>query len=204
MTDYTSPEFLTTPMGSDAYEDLDWHNKIKIKALQGLDSLAANLNAIANIKAIEFQLSHLNEANAGFTEQLNAKDGEIAALTSQLQEVQLNFQQQLSDMSEATQVQLADLADVNQAQLAAMNAQYEDSINEITASSQAQIDQANAAIEAAKTANNQSLTQAQASQALLEAEIASLKAANESLTENFNKFKSVLTSIDQMTDEVID
>ena len=202
--DYESNEFLTDGSVSFNYDDLSYHDKIKIKALQGLDNLAANLNAIANIKAIEFQLSHLNEANAGFTEQLNAKDGEIAALTSQLQEVQLNFQQQLSDMSEATQVQLADLADVNQAQLAAMNAQYEDSINEITASSQAQIDQANAAIEAAKTANNQSLTQAQASQALLEAEIASLKAANESLTENFNKFKSVLTSIDHLTDEVID
>lgn len=202
--DYESNEFLVDGSVSFNYDDLSYHDKIKIKALQGLDNLAANLNAIANIKAIEFQLSHLNEANAGFTEQLNAKDGEIAALTSQLQEVQLNFQQQLSDMSEATQVQLADMADVNQAQLAAMNAQYEDSINEITASSQAQIDQANAAIEAAKTANNQSLTQAQASQALLEAEIASLKAANESLTENFNKFKSVLTSIDHLTDEVID
>jgi hypothetical protein len=43
-----------------------------------------------------------------------------------------------------------------------------------------------------------------ARQALLEAEIASLRAANDSLTENFNKFKSVLTSIDHLTDEVID
>ena len=204
MTDYTSPEFLTTPMGSDSYEDLDWHNKLKIKALEGLDQLSANLNAIANIKAIEFQLNHLNNANAGFTEQLQAKDKEIAALNEHLLQVQIDVQQQIADMAEANQTQLADMAEVNQAQLAAMNAQYEDSINEITASSQAQIDQANAAIEAANAASQSNLTQAQASQALLEAEIASLKAANESLTENFNKFKSVLTSIDHLTDEVID
>ena len=70
MTDYTSPEFLTTPMGSDKYEDLDWHAKIKIKALEGLDQLSANLNAIANIKAIEFQLNHLNSMSDGFEAQL--------------------------------------------------------------------------------------------------------------------------------------
>lgn len=135
MTDYTSPEFLTTPMGSDAYEDLDWHNKIKIKALEGLDQLAANLNAIANIQAIEFQINHLNNMTSGFNEQMAAKDEQIATLTNQLNTIG--------------------------------NAQA-------------------------------------AQQALLEAEIASLKAANESLSDNFNKFKAVLTSIDQMTDEVID
>ena len=134
MTDYTSPEFLTTPMGSDAYEDLDWHNKIKIKALEGLDQLAANLNAIANIKAIEFQINHLNDMTSGFTDQLTAKDNEIAHLQTQL------------------------------------NA----------------IDQANA-IELST----------------LQEQIALLQAANATLTENFNKLKSVLTSIDQMTDEVI-
>ena len=135
MTDYTSPEFLTTPMGSDAYEDLDWHNKIKIKALEGLDQLAANLNAIANIQAIEFQINHLNEITSGFTEQMSSKDDEIAQLTSQLSTIE----------------------------------------------------------------NTQA-----AGRALLEAEIASLKAANESLKENFDKFKAVLTSIDHLTDEVID
>ena len=134
MTDYTSPEFLTTPMGSDSYEDLDWHNKIKIKALEGLDQLAANLNAIANIKAIEFQINHLNDMTSGFTDQLTAKDNEIAHLQTQL------------------------------------NA----------------IDQANA-IELST----------------LQEQIALLQAANATLTENFNKLKSVLTSIDQMTDEVI-
>ena len=134
MTDYTSPEFLTTPMGSDAYEDLDWHNKIKIKALEGLDQLAANLNAIANIKAIEFQINHLNNMTEGFNDQLTAKDNEIAHLQTQL------------------------------------NA----------------IDQANA-IELST----------------LQEQIALLQAANATLTENFNKLKSVLTSIDQMTDEVI-
>ena len=134
MTDYTSPEFLTTPMGSDAYDDLDWHNKIKIKALEGLDQLAANLNAIANIQAIEFQINHLNNMTSGFNEQMTAKDEQIASLTTQLNTI-------------------------GQAQAA--------------------------------------------QQALLEAEVASLKAANESLSENFNKFKAVLTSIDQMTDEAI-
>jgi chromosome segregation ATPase len=134
MTDYTSPEFLSTPQGSDSYEDLDWHNKIKIKALEGLDQLAANLNAIANVKAIEFQINHLNSLSDGFNEQMAAKDEQIATLTTQL--------------------------------------------------------------------NNIGNVQA-AQQALLEAEIASLKAANESLSDNFNKFKAVLTSIDQMADEAI-
>ena len=134
MTDYTSPEFLSTPSGSDAYDDLDWHNKIKIKALEGLDQLAANLNAIANVKAIEFQINHLNTISDGFNEQMAAKDEQIATLTTQL--------------------------------------------------------------------NNIGNAQA-AQQALLEAEIASLKAANESLSDNFNKFKAVLTSIDQMADEAI-
>ena len=58
-----------------------------------------------------------------------------------------------------------------------------------------------------ETARNEARLAAEAqvaAAALMEAEIASLKAANESLTENFNKFKSVLTSIDSLTDEVID
>ena len=134
MTDYTSPEFLTTPMGSDSYEDLDWHAKIKIKALEGLDQLAANLNAIANIKAIEFQINHLNDMTSGFTDQLSAKDNEIASL-----------QTQLNAIDQANAIELSTLQD----------------------------------------------------------QIALLQAANATLTENFNKLKSVLTSIDQMTDEVI-
>ena len=134
MTDYTSSEFLTTPQGSDQYDNLDWHNKIKIKALEGLDQLAANLNAIANIKAIEFQINHLNSMTTGFTDQLNEKDAEIAHLQSQLNAID----------------------HANEAQLTALQQQ-----------------------------------------------IAGLEQANATLTENFNKFKSVLTSIDQMTDEVI-
>ena len=134
MTDYTSPEFLTTPMGSDAYDSLDWHNKIKIKALEGLDQLAANLNAIANIKAIEFQINHLNSMTTGFTDQLEAKDEEIAHLQTQLNAIDHANEEQLTSLQE---------------------------------------------------------------------QIAQLQAANAALTENFNKFKSVLTSIDQMTDEVI-
>jgi hypothetical protein len=146
MTDYTSPEFLTTPQGSDQYDNLDWHNKIKIKALEGLDQLAANLNAIANIKAIEFQINHLNDMSDGFNAQLTEKDVKIAQLTTQLANI------------ESTQI---------------------------------------AALEAAVASAN-------ADSALLQAEIVALKAANTSLQENFNKFKSVLTSIDTLTDEVID
>lgn len=134
MTDYTSPEFLTTPQGSDAYDSLDWHNKIKIKALEGLDQLAANLNAIANIKAIEFQINHLNSMTTGFTDQLEAKDEEIAHLQTQLNAIDHANEEQLTSLQE---------------------------------------------------------------------QVAQLQAANATLTENFNKFKSVLTSIDQMTDEVI-
>ena len=100
MTDYTSSEFLTTPQGSDAYEDLDWHNKIKIKALEGLDQLAANLNAIANIKAIEFQINHLNSMTTGFTDQLNEKDAEIAHLQSQLNAIDHANQEEIAQLRE--------------------------------------------------------------------------------------------------------
>ena len=150
--DYESNEFLTDGSVSFNYDDLSYHDKIKVRALQGLDSLAASLNSISNIKAIEFQINHLNEMTSGFTEQMSAKDDEIADLTTQLDNVASNVQQQLADQASQHQASLA---------------------------------------------------QATAASAMLEAEIASLKAANESLTENFNKFKSVLTSIDQMTDEVI-
>ena len=152
MTDYTSPEFLTTPMGSDAYEDLDWHNKIKIKALEGLDQLAANLNAIANIKAIEFQINHLNDMTSGFNDQLTAKDNEIASLQTQLNAIDHANDAQINEL----QNQVATLQDANLSLTAAFQAQ-----------------------------------------------ITELQASNAALTENFNKFKSVLTSIDQMTDEVI-
>ena len=132
---YESPEFLIDGSVARTYDELSYHDKIKVKALQGLDQLAASLNSIANVKAIEFQINHLNTMTEGFSEQMAAKDAEINELTSQLANIE----------------------------------------------------------------NTQA-----ASRALLEAEIASLKAANESLTENFNKFKSVLTSIDHLTDEVID
>ena len=144
--DYESNEFLTDGSVSFNYDDLPYHDKIKVRALQGLDSLAASLNSISNIKAIEFQINHLNEMTSGFTDQLAAKDTEIENLT-----------QQLSNL-ESTQI---------------------------------------AALENAVASAN-------ADAALLQAEVAALKAANDSLTENFNKFKSVLTSIDHLTDEVID
>jgi chromosome segregation ATPase len=144
--DYESNEFLTDGSVSFNYDDLSYHDKIKVRALQGLDSLAASLNSISNIKAIEFQINHLNEMTSGFTDQLAAKDTEIENLT-----------QQLSNL-ESTQI---------------------------------------AALENAVASAN-------ADAALLQAEVAALKAANDSLTENFNKFKSVLTSIDHLTDEVID
>ena len=144
--DYESNEFLTDGSVSFNYDDLSYHDKIKVRALQGLDSLAASLNSISNIKAIEFQINHLNEMTSGFTDQLAAKDTEIENLTQQLSNI------------ESTQI---------------------------------------AALENAVASAN-------ADAALLQAEVASLKAANDSLTENFNKFKSVLTSIDHLTDEVID
>ena len=65
MTDYTSPEFLTTPMGSDKYEDLTLR-KIKIKALEGLDQLLLTWIQSLTSKAIEFQLNHLNNMSDGF------------------------------------------------------------------------------------------------------------------------------------------
>ena len=136
MTDspYRSSDFLKSGDVTIEYEDLDYTNKLKIKALEGLDSLAASLNAISNIKAIEFQINHLNDMTTGFTDQLTAKDNEIAHLQSQLNAIDVTHAQQLAE---------------------------------------------------------------------LQAQIAGLEAANASLTENFNKFKSVLTSIDQITDEVI-
>ena len=132
---YESPEFLIDGSVARTYDELSYHDKIKVKALEGLDQLAASLNSIANVKAIEFQINHLNTRTEWFSEQMAAKDAEINELTSQLSNIE----------------------------------------------------------------NTQA-----ASRALMEAEIASLKAANESLTDNFNKFKQVLTSIDHLTDEVID
>lgn len=155
MTDspYRSSDFLKSGDVTIEYEDLDYTNKLKIKALEGLDSLAASLNAISNIKAIEFQINHLNEMSSGFTDQLSAKDAQIAQLHDRLNNIETEHINELE-------------AARNEARLAA----------------EAQV----------------------AAAALMEAEIASLKAANESLTENFNRFKSVLTSIDSLTDEVID
>ena len=143
---YESPEFLIDGSVARTYDELSYHDKIKVKALQGLDQLAASLNSIANVKAIEFQINHLNTMTEGFTEQMSAKDVQIAQLNDQLSGIEAAQAQQLAEMQN---------------------------------------------------------TQA-ASKALMEAEIASLKAANESLTENFNRFKQVLTSIDHLTDEVID
>ena len=157
MTDYTSPEFLTTPMGSDSYEDLDWHNKIKIKALEGLDQLAANLNSIANIKAIEFQLNHLNNMSDGFEAQLAEKDAQIEAVRKEKDAELALLNQQLTNI-ESTQL---------------------------------------VALEAAVASAN-------ADNALLQQEIANLKSSNVTLQNNFNQLKSVLTSIDNLTDEVID
>jgi chromosome segregation ATPase len=132
---YESPEFLVDGSVARTYDELSYHDKIKVKALEGLDQLAASLNSIANVKAIEFQINHLNTMTEGFSDQMAAKDAEINQLTSQLANIE----------------------------------------------------------------NTQA-----ASRALMEAEIASLRAANESLQENFNKFKQVLTSIDSLTDEVLD
>ena len=153
---YRTPAFLTAGSETLNYEDLDYTNKLKIRALEGLDSLAASLNAISNIQAIEFQINHLNDMTAGFTEEMNQKDAEIADLTAQLSTLESTQAAQLAALQEAQAAQLTELQN----------------------------------------------TQA-ANTALMEAEINSLKAANESLTQNFNKFKAVLTNIDILTDEVI-
>ena len=129
MSEYTTPEFLNDGSVNHNYEDLSYHEKLKIRALEGLDNLAANLNAIANIKAIEFQINHLNDVTTGFTDQLTAKDAEIAALQAQI------------DSFDTT---------------------------------------------------------------ALETQIADLQAQNVDLQAKFTQLKAVLTSIDQMTDEVID
>ena len=75
---YESPEFLIDGSVARTYDELSYHDKIKVKALQGLDQLAASLNSIANVKAIEFQINHLNTMTEGFTEQMSAKDAEIS------------------------------------------------------------------------------------------------------------------------------
>ena len=144
--DYESNEFLIDGSESFTYDQLSYHDKIKVKALQGLDQLAASLNAISNVKAIEFQINHLNSMTSGFTEQLEAKDAQIEQLTEQL----LNIEETQTEQLEAIQ-------------------------------------------------NSQA-----ASKALLEAQITELQASNAALAENFNKLKAVLTSIDSLTDEVID
>ena len=144
--DYESNEFLIDGSESFTYDQLSYHDKIKVKALQGLDQLAASLNAISNVKAIEFQINHLNSMTSGFTEQLEAKDAQIEHLTEQL----LNIEETQTEQLEAIQ-------------------------------------------------NSQA-----ASKALLEAQITELQASNAALAENFNKLKAVLTSIDSLTDEVID
>ena len=70
MSTYRTTEFLVDGDVNHTYEDLNYQEKLKIKALEGLDSLAASLNAISNIKAIEFQINHLNDVTTGFTDQL--------------------------------------------------------------------------------------------------------------------------------------
>ena len=57
MTNYESSEFLVDGSVAFDYDNLPYGEKLKIKALQGLDSLAASLNAISNVKAIEFQIN---------------------------------------------------------------------------------------------------------------------------------------------------
>ena len=84
MSEYTTPEFLNDGSVNHNYEDLSYHEKLKIRALEGLDNLAANLNAIANIKAIEFQINHLNDTSDAFTAQLAEKDAQIASLQDQI------------------------------------------------------------------------------------------------------------------------
>ena len=125
MTNYESSEFLVDGSVAFDYDSLPYGEKLKIKALQGLDSLAASLNAISNVKAIEFQIQHLldttetfnaqmeaqtanfNAKLAAVNAQLEAKDAEIAQLTEQsnstgsLQEQIVLLQQQIQDQTAA-------------------------------------------------------------------------------------------------------
>ena len=89
--DYESHEFLVDGSVARTYDELNYHDKIKVRALQGLDKLAASLNSIANVKAIEFQISHLNTMSEGFSEEMAAKDAQIADLTTQLNTLKDNF-----------------------------------------------------------------------------------------------------------------
>lgn len=125
MTNYESSEFLVDGSVAFDYDSLPYGEKLKIKALQGLDSLAASLNAISNVKAIEFQIQHLLDTTETFNAQmeaqtanfnaklavvnaqLEAKDAEIAQLkeqsnsTGSLQEQIVLLQQQIQDQTAA-------------------------------------------------------------------------------------------------------
>ena len=81
---YESPEFLVDGSVARTYDELSYHDKIKVKALQGLDQLAASLNSIANVKAIEFQIK--STPSPLDSVKMNAKDVEIQQLTTQLEQ----------------------------------------------------------------------------------------------------------------------
>ena len=89
--DYESHEFLVDGSVARTYDELSYHDKIKVRALQGLDQLAASLNSISNIKAIEFQINHLNTMSEEFAEEMAGKDAQIADLTAQLNALKENF-----------------------------------------------------------------------------------------------------------------
>ena len=117
--DYESNEFLVDGSESFTYDQLSYHDKIKVKALQGLDQLAASLNAISNIKAIEFQINHLNDMTSGFTDQLTDKDNEIASLQTQLNAIDQANAIELSGLQEQLTLQQA----AHEAQIAALRDQ---------------------------------------------------------------------------------
>ena len=89
--DYESHKFLVDGSVSRSYDELNYHDKIKIKALQGLDKLVDSLNSIANVKAIELQINNLTTSSEGFAAQMVAKEAEITDLKTQLKTLQENF-----------------------------------------------------------------------------------------------------------------
>ena len=87
MSVYTTPEFLNDGSVNHNYEDLSYHEKLKIKALEGLENLAANLNAIANYKAdqaaLETQIADLQAQNV----ELQAKFNQLKTVLTSIDQM---------------------------------------------------------------------------------------------------------------------
>ena len=175
---YHSPEFLVDGSVSKTYDQLPYGEKMQIKSLEALESLAANLNSLAVVKNLEFQLSTLTADTTALQQQLStqlqAKDAQIEALTEQVDTLTAT---KTAEVAALTQ-QVADLQASN------VNA---------TAGLQAQLTELKQSNDALQTEN------ADQYQRNLD-----LQTQLSSLAEQLDKFKAVLHSIDDLTDEVTD